>query len=408
MGLPLDGVRVLDVASYIAAPVASTVMADFGADVIKIEPPAGDLYRALNTNPGLPESAVDFHWQAANRNKRGVTLDLRNTAGRALLDRMIEGADVLVTNFPAGSRTRLRLDWNDLQPVNPRLIYASLSAYGEAGAEAPNPGFDSTAYWARSGLMHMVRPDPDGGPARSMPGQGDHPSGIALFGAIMLALFERERTGVGAHVHTSLLANGIWANAYAAQAALSGAAMPMRPVREAMPNALTNHYQTADGRWFILAVLNQTRDWPRLLAVIHRTTLAADPRFATPAARATNAAALCAVLDEVFAEHSLAVWRARLDEAGLVVGVVGTNEEIPGDPQMVASGALRAAPPGVGASHMVDTPMFVEGMDKRPVHPAPKLGEHTEAVLAEFGVDAETVVEARRNGAFGQTPTSSG
>jgi len=257
----LSGIRVLDVASYIAAPVAATLMADYGADVIKVEAPKGDAYRHLNNNPGLPETDAAFHWHVTNRNKRGLALDLTSAAGRQVLERLVAGTDVFITNFPLGARKRLQLNYADIQALNPKLIYASLSAYGESGDEAPNPGFDSTAYWARSGLMDMVRPDPDGGPARSMPGQGDHPTGVALFGAIMLALFDRQRTGVGQHVHTSLMANGLWANAFAAQAALSGAQMPRRPKREDMPNALTNHYQCADQRWFILTLLNQDRDW---------------------------------------------------------------------------------------------------------------------------------------------------
>jgi crotonobetainyl-CoA:carnitine CoA-transferase CaiB-like acyl-CoA transferase len=399
----LSGVRVLDVASYIAAPVATTAMADFGADVIKIEPPRGDAYRDINANPGMAEQNLDFHWQAANRSKRGIALDLTSDSGREVLHRLVAGADVLVTNFPQPTRDRLLLNWADLEPLNERLIYASLSAYGETGPEAANPGFDSTAYWARSGLMHMVRPDPHGDPARSMPGQGDHPSGLALFGAIVLALLDRQRTGRGTHVHTSLLANGLWANAYAAQAVLSGTYVPARPLRHEMPNALTNHYQTRDERWFILTVLNQPRDWPRLLDAVRARFLGDDERFATQDARNSNARVLCAELDAIFLREPLAHWRKTLTEAGLVIGIVGTNEDIATDAQMRSSGALRATlPEEVGVQWMVDSPLWVEGHNKTPISSAPEVGQHTREVLLESGFDSNTIERLAAAGAFGK------
>lgn len=399
----LDGIVVLDVASYIAAPVATTVMADFGAEVIKVEPPQGDAYRSIVNNPGMPECATDFHWQSANRNKRGITLDLGCDAGRGALDRLIGQADVLVTNFPSRTRKRLRLEYDDIRTKNERLIYASLSAYGEKGDEAPNPGFDSTAYWARSGLMHMVRPDPQGGPARSTPGQGDHPSGIALFGAIMLALYDRLRTGRGTHVHTSLMANGLWANAFNAQAILSDGDVPLRPRRELMGNALTNHYRTSDDRWFILTVLNQDRDWPRLLEATGAYAFADDERFATRAARNANGPALCVELDRIFAARDLNYWKQRLNEFGLTIGVVGTNEEIQGDGHMVDSGALRATPSqdAMGAQYIVDSPLWIEGHEKLPVRPAPRTGEHTREVLLGAGYSEAELAALKDDGAFG-------
>ena len=399
----LEGIVVLDVASYIAAPVAATIMADFGASVIKVEPPGGDSYRGLLNNPGMPAGDVDFHWHVTNRNKRGIALDLMADDGRAALDRLVSRADVLITNFPSRTRTRLRLDYPDVKAVNPALIYATLSAYGESGGESANPGFDSTAYWARSGLMHMVRPDPDGGPARSAPGQGDHPSGVALFGAIMLALYERRTTGEGAHVHTSLMANGLWANAFNAQAALSGLEVPLRPRREELGNALTNHYRAADGRWFILAILNQDRDWPRLLEALDAAHLADDPRFATREARNANGPALSAVLDGIIARRDLAWWRTRLNEKGLTIGVVGSHEDVPSDQQMRDSGALRSAasPEHVGASHVVDSPMWIEGRTKAAVCPAPAVGAQTREVLAEAGFSEREIEDLIAKGVAG-------
>jgi len=183
----LAGVRVIDAASFIAGPVATTIMADLGADVIKIEPPDGDPYRNRTGGPGVAESPYNYRWIIDNRTKRGLALDLRQPAGQTVIHRLVERADVFVTNTPLDSRARLRIRWEDLAPLNPRLVYASMTAYGERGDEAPRTGFDATALWARTGLMDLVRPSPDSPPARSLPGMGDHPTGVSLFAAIMTA-----------------------------------------------------------------------------------------------------------------------------------------------------------------------------------------------------------------------------
>src|SRR5262245_2067762 len=185
----LSGLRVIDAASFIAGPVAATILADLGADVIKIEPPHGDPYRHRTGGPGVPESPYNYRWIVDNRTKRGLALDLRHAPGREVLQRLVTRADVFITNNPLGSRARLGTRWEDLAPMNPRLIYPSITAYGERGDEAPHTGYDATALWARTGLMDLVKPTPYSAPARSLPGMGDHPTGVALFGAIMTALY---------------------------------------------------------------------------------------------------------------------------------------------------------------------------------------------------------------------------
>src|SRR5467141_1468096 len=289
----LAGVRVIDAASFIAGPVATTIMADFGADVIKIEPPDGDPYRHRTGGPGVAESPYNYRWIIDNRTKRGLALDLRQPAGRAVLYRLVERADVFVTNTPLDSRGRLGIRWTDLAPLNPRLIYASMTAYGERGDEAGRTGFDATALWARTGLMDLAKPSPDSPPARSLPGMGDHPTGVTLFAAIMTALYRRGQTGRGTMVSTSLMANGLWWNAIQVQAALSGARVEPRPSRDEPATALANLYRCKDGRWFLLNVLNDDRDWPTLLRAIERAELASDGRFATTPARRERARARC-------------------------------------------------------------------------------------------------------------------
>jgi formyl-CoA transferase len=399
----LAGIRVIDAASFIAGPVAATVMADLGAQVIKVEPPAGDTYRLRNA--GYPPSPYNFPWIVDNRSKRGLALDLRAEAGQRVLHRLIAGADVFVTNVPLDGRARLGVRWEDLAPLNPRLIYASITAYGETGAEAARPGFDSTALWARSGLMDLVRPSPDSPPARSLPGMGDHPTGMSLFGAIMAALYQRERTGRGAMVSTSLLANGLWLNAIPVQGILCGARTVVRPPREEAVDALGNLYRSRDGRWFLIALTPDGRRWQDFAAAIGRPELHADPRFATPAARRTNARALIGILDAVFAAREWGEWRAMLEASGIAFGVVGTLEDVPHDAQMRDSGALVPIDdPRAGARLTVSSPLAISGQEKVPATMAPGIGEHSveilrEAVLAEDEtahlLDASVVVQGK-------------
>jgi crotonobetainyl-CoA:carnitine CoA-transferase CaiB-like acyl-CoA transferase len=382
----LGGLRVIDQASFIAGPVATTMLADLGAEVIKIEPPPGDPYRHRTAGPGVPESPHNYRWIVDNRSKRGLALDLRHAAGRAVLHRLVARADVFVTNNPLDSRRRLGTSWEDLAPLNPRLVYASITAYGETGDEAPLSGYDATALWARAGLMDLVKPAPDSAPARSLPGMGDHPTGVALFGAIMTALYRRELTGRGGMVSTSLLANGLWMNAIQIQAALSGATVEPRPPREAAASALANLYRCRDGRWFLLNVLDDDADWPTFLRAIERPDLADEPRFATTPARRANARALISILDEVFAARPWTDWEPILTRHELTHGAVATVADARRDRQMTASGALvPLEDPRAGAPLTVASPIWIEGVEKVRPRLAPGLGEHTVEILREAG-----------------------
>ena len=390
--LPLAGIRVLDVASYIAAPVAATILADFGADVIKIEAPAGDGCRRLHTMPGMPASDRDYAWEVDNRSKRGLCLDLTHDEGRAILHKLVESADVFVTNLPGPARRKLGLTHADLAPLNRRLVYASLTAYGETGPEADTTGFDSTALWARTGLMDLVRPAPDATPTRSLPGMGDHPTGVSLMAAIAMGLLRRERTGEGGQVSTSLVSNGVWMNAFYAQAKLAGAEVTIRPHRDFATNALANHYRCADGRWFILALLNEERQAEPFFNAVERPELLADPRFADSASRRQNAQALTEILDAMFLQHDWAHWRACLSAHGITFGVVGKVDDLADDPQMRHAGAIvEMAADGPVSGPTIGSPVFMEGVEKRPPGAAPALGQHSREILTEIGYPAEEI-----------------
>jgi formyl-CoA transferase len=395
------GLKVIDCASFIAAPAAATILSDFGADVIKIEPPGeGDLYRQLRVAPGYPVSeAHNYPWIIDNRNKRSITLDLKCPQAVDVLHRLAAQADVFITNMPLPVRERLKTRWEDLREANPRLVYASFTAYGESGAEAGKTGFDSTAYWARSALMDNVKPSSEAVPARSVAGMGDHPSALALYGAIVTALLRRERTGKGGKVSSNLIANGLWANSVLVQAQLCGATMIPRPPRDRLPNACTNMYRTRDDRWLMLSVLNEARQFAPLVTALGHPEWADDPRFAVLEERRRHSRTLIALFDEVFSSRDLAGWRAVLDGAGITFGVVGTLDDIPHDPQMRAAGAL--VPYGDGDMLTVSSPIFLDGVEKVAARPAPELGADTDAILREAGYDAAAIAGLRAAGALG-------
>jgi len=393
-----DGLKVLDCASFIAAPAAATVLSDFGADVIKIEPPgAGDPYRNLPNLPGYPISDQNYAWMLDGRNKKSLALDLSKPDGRAVLYRLVKEADVFITNFPPAVRKRLGITYDDIAPLNARLIYASFTGYGETGEEANKPGFDSNAYWARSGLMDLVRADEHTTPARSIAGMGDHPCAMAFYGAIVTALYKRERTGKGSHVSSNLMANGVWAASVLAQAKLVGAKFGERRPRERALNAVTNHYQCKDGRWLILSLLNEDRQWPTLARCLGREDLVTDARFETRKDRHARSVELIKIFDETFATRDLAEWRKILDGNGLVFGVVGILDDIPNDKQMIENEVL--VPFENDTMLTISSPIGVDGSRKVQPRKPPGLGEHSDEILRNAGYDETAIGKLRAAGA---------
>src|SRR5437879_6850957 len=300
-----SGLKVVDLASFIAGPSAAVILSDFGADVIKVEPPSGDLWRIANHLPPQPVAAEAYPWHLANRNKRGMALDLKSPSAQQIIEKLVKWADVLIVNTPHPARKRLKLEYEDVVKWNPRLIYADVTGFGANGPDAGLPGFDITSYWARSGLLSMTR-DAGAPPTWPVAGSGDNATAVGLYSAIVTALYRRERTGKGSHVTTSLLAEGIWAASVSIQGALSGAKFYGLHDRKNPANAALNVYQAADGTWFVLLV---TPD--KLAAVakaIGRADLLTDPRFSNPAKLVENMSQLAQILDEVFSSEPMAHW----------------------------------------------------------------------------------------------------
>jgi formyl-CoA transferase len=401
MGLFGD-LLVLDCASFIAGPAAGTILSDFGARVIKIEPPGlGDSYRnlvRLRGEPGTP----DYFWTLDARNKESLALDLKDKDGRAVLDTLIRRADVFITNFPGPIRERLRLRAEDVTPLNERLIYASLTPYGERGPEKDRTAYDTTAWWARSGLMDMVRATPDTEPGFSTSGMGDHPTATALYAAIVTALYKRDRTGKGGVVSSSLIANGLWSNGCQIQASLCGVPLPSRAPRgERSPMGET--YACADGRYFILAIANPAREWPLLCTVVGHPEWIEDERFATPAGRLAQSAFLTAAFEEIFAREDWPTWRARFTEAGVTFGTVATIHDHAGDEQIAANGFMPAFA-DKPELRTVDSPFFVQQEPKQAPRMAPDIGSHTHAILAECGLSQAEIAAMVARGAAEQAP----
>src|SRR5450631_3823334 len=375
-----SGLKVVDLASFIAGPSAAVILSDFGADVIKVEPPSGELWRHAHHLPPQPVSEDPYPWHLANRNKRGMALDLKSPGAQQVLEKLVKWADVLVVNTPHPARKKLKLEYTDVVQWNPRLIYADLTGFGDKGPDADLPGFDITSYWARSGLLSMTR-DAGAPPTWPVAGSGDNATAVGLYSAIVTALYLRERTGEGGYVTTSLLAEGVWSASVSIQAALCDAKFFGLHDRKNPANAAMNVWRTKDDTWFVLII---TPD--KLAAVakaIGRPDLLTDPRFSDPAKLMANIPQLTAILDETFCAEPMA-----------------HSHEVFKDPQLQANDIIVPLNGAGGKlTSTISSPLQVHGVAKVPARRAPKIGEHNEEVLRQLGFSATEIDALHASGA---------
>lgn len=374
----------------IVAPAAAAMLSDFGAEVVKVEPPEGEENRRLHELPTLPQSPIPYSFLMDNRNKKSLVLDLKQPAGMDVLLRLIGAGDVFLTNYRPAALEKLGLTDARLRALNPRLVYANATGFGEVGAEANKPTYDTVSFWSRSGLEASLFPA-EGVLGPIPPGAGDHPTAAALFGAVMLALFARERTGQGLKVSTSLLASGAWTNSSTIQARLCGAEVPAKRRRDDAPSFGGVYYRTRDGRLLKFALVNPARLWRPFCRAVGCPELADDLRFADPGPRRAHTRELIGLLDEIFATRDLAHWRAAFERHDVPFSAVASYDEVIADPQMAAIGLFPELDhPRWGRLRTVDSPLSVAGVEKVPPRAAPDLGQHTIEILTAVGYsDAE-------------------
>ena len=394
-----SGLKVVDFSSFVAAPGAAVILGDFGADVIKVEPPSGDFWRFGNHVPPQPTAKDPYQFHLANRNKRGLVLDLKSPSAQPILEKLVKWADVFIVNTPHPARKKLKLEYEDLVQWNPRLIYADLSGFGDKGPDADLPGFDITSYWARSGLLSMTR-DAGNPPTWPVGGSGDNATGVGLYAAIVTALYRRERTGKGSHVTTSLLAEGVWSASVSIQAALSGATFYGLHDRKHPASAALNVYRSADDTWFVLIV--QPEKLKAVAEGIGRTDLLTDPRFSDPKKLMENMPQLTAILDEVFATQPMAHWNEVFGGARVTFGAVRGPLEVINDPQLrVNEIVVPIEGAGDNITSTISSPFQVHGVTKVSAKRAPEIGEHNQEILQELGFDPTQINSFVTSGVLG-------
>lgn len=401
---PLKGIKVVDFSTWIMAPACAATLGDWGADVIKIEDPeTGDVFRWFLMAMGIDESEIPISlFGLDNRNKRGMAIDLKQPEGRDIVYKLIEDADVFVSNIPVESLKRLGLDYARLAAINPRLIYAHASGYGHKGPDVNKPGFDATAYWARSGLMSGLALEDQPPVFQQYAGIGDQVSGLVLFGGVLLALYNREKTGQGQEVDLSLLGVGTWVTSCPLQMVLSMGEEPPRWSRDQIRNPLLNYYKTKDDKWLMIVCLPDEPYWAPLCKAIGQEHLENAPDFCNRDQRAENNVELIRILDEVMATKTRDEWGKIFDEHGIVwTHIPSSFEEVTKDPQVLANDHIvEVEHPSFGPVKIVTTPIRLNKEAPQIRMLAPEIGQHNEEILLELGYTWDDIANLQEKGAI--------
>jgi crotonobetainyl-CoA:carnitine CoA-transferase CaiB-like acyl-CoA transferase len=385
---PLQGVKVVELGIWVAGPAAGSILADWGADVIKIESPGGDPLRAASAAVLPPDARTNPHFNADNRGKRSMVLDLRTDEGRTHLLALLDSADVFISNVRAAGLARLGLDPETVLGRNRRLVYAAISGYGLTGPKADVAGFDLGVFWAYGGVADLLTA-PDSAPPIQRSGMGDHQTGVATAAAVSAALLHRERTGQGQLVSTSLLRTATYHLAGDLNAKLMIDEDPVYYDRRTAWNPLWNNYATSDGRRIWLINPASDTAWPLFAALAGRDDWLADARYATQAGRTQQCAELVAQFDEVFASHTFEEWTALLtSEPRVLWAPVNTVDDLLADPQTTAAGAIVEVEEIPGTARQIANPVEFHGSVCAAPRRSPELGEHTDLILVELAADS--------------------
>lgn len=399
---PLAGVRVLEVANWLAGPSCAAILADLGADVVKVEPPQGDAYRYLSmASSGYQhEFPMSPGFEMDNRGKRSITLNLEQPEAREVLLKLAEQAEVVITNLVLERRENYGLTVEAVHAVNPKAIFASVTGYGSEGPDKNRPGWDHTSFWARSGIMGLIG-EAGTPPSSCRGGMGDHMAALNLLSAILVAMRLRDQTGEGQFVDVALQQTGLWSLGLDIQSAIFSREDPKKRSRKQAGNPMANTYQCKDGRWILL--LMPTPDyWPQFCRTIGREEWATDERFQTPEGRAAHADVLIPGTEAAFASRDYADWMKLMDEAKLIYAPVPRVTEVIEDPQPRAMGAfVEVDHPTLGRYETLDTPFKIRNADIGVRGPSPAIGEHTFEVLEETGLDSDMIADYAAKGVFG-------
>jgi len=409
MALALQGIKVVDVSQVAAVPMAARHLADFGAEVIHVEPPVtGDSWRAFrpgeialdaDTSKASATDYVDYNWENYNRNKRGIVIDLSQKKGQQIIYRLLSKADVLVTNLRLLERERFKLDYDTLHRLYPKLIYGSLTGYGKEGPDRDNPAYDTISYWSRGGAGHLFStpiapPFIDGGAF------GDNVAALGMAFGIMTALFVRERTGIGQEVDLSLFHTGVYQMSFFLSGTFATGLDYLDwtiRTREAVQNPLILPYQTKDKRWLVLSMPQSDRWWSRFCQAIGREDLEHDARFESLESRRENNVALLRILEEIFLGATLDEWRTRL--AGIPYGAYQNFLEVINDPQARANDIFVPVDhPTYGRMEVIANPLKLSETPATVRTPAPEFGQHTEEVLLDYGYTWKDIEQLKEQG----------
>ena len=400
MAAPLDGIRVLEVANWLAVPAATALMADLGAEVIKVEPPVqGDIYRyfVLRSMGYEYDFPTNYAFQLDNRGKKSITVGLDKPGGPELVRELAATCDIFVTNLVQERRVKYGLTVEDVRAVAPKAVYVSFSGYGTRGPDATRSGFDFAAFWAASGIMGLLA-EPDAPPPLCRGGQGDHTTALNILSATLAALRMRDLTGEGQHVETTLQASGMWTIAGDYAASLASKMDAPRITRKSPTNPIWNSYLCADGNWVLLVMpVPFPLYWPKFCTMVNRPDWA--EQYKDLASLRADTAPLAAAIDEIIIEHDRAHWMREMDAHGLIWAPVAKIQEVANSEQVREMGwVTKVEHPQFGTFETLDTPFHLYGTETGVRGPAPEIGQHTFDVLSELGVDPDRLGQLAADG----------